>query len=145
VLLGAQASPPARFEYEYLVANAAGGDACAPSTKVHSSSVTSLKGYGVMFETKLIPEARPIAILKKVFVGVFVTLLAIGAVSSYRAYIQFKSLEIQASQVLAVGSKVDVSVVSSGRTTVDVQVELIQNSHAQTLFHATQRQRTRFL
>ena len=87
-----------------------------------------------MFETKLIPEARPIAILKKVFVGMVVALLAIGAVSSYRAYVQVKSLEIKASPVLTGGSKVDVSLVSSGRTTVDVQVELIQNSHSQTLF-----------
>ena len=86
-----------------------------------------------MFETRL-PEARPIAILKKVFVGMVVALLAIGAVSSYRAYIQVKSLEIQASHVLAVGSKVGVSLVSSGRTTVDVQVQLIQHSHSQTLF-----------
>ena len=87
-----------------------------------------------MFETRLIPEARPIAILKKVFVGMVIVLLAIGAVSSYRAYVQVKSLEIQASQVLAVGSKVGVSLVSSGRTTVDVQVQLIQHSHSQTLF-----------
>jgi hypothetical protein len=46
-----------------------------------------------MFETRLIPEARPIAILKKVFVGMVIVLLAIGAVSSYRAYVQVKSLE----------------------------------------------------
>ena len=87
-----------------------------------------------MFETKVNPEARPIAILKKVFVGMVVALLATGAVSSYRAYVQVKSLKIDASQVVAVGSKVDVALVSSGRTTVDVQVELIQSSYSQTLF-----------
>src|SRR5215204_394405 len=86
-----------------------------------------------MFETKLIPEARPIAILKKVFVGVVIALLVIGAVSSYRAYVQVKSLQINASQILRAGSKVDLSLVSSGRTTVEVNVELIQNSHSQTI------------
>jgi hypothetical protein len=49
-----------------------------------------------MFETRTIPEARPIVWLKRFFVLVIVALLAIGAVSSHRAYIQVRSLELNA-------------------------------------------------
>jgi hypothetical protein len=87
-----------------------------------------------MFEIRSIPEARPIRWLKRFFVFVIVALLAIGAVSSHRAYIQVRSLELNAPHLLSAGSIIETAVVSSGRTTVDVDVDLIQGTHSERLF-----------
>ena|SRR5215213_7543313 len=87
-----------------------------------------------MFDSLSIPEARPIVWLKRSFVAVIVALLAIGAVSSYRAYVQVQRLELSAPSLMTAGSAVNALVVSSGRTFVDVQVELIQGSHSEVLF-----------
>jgi hypothetical protein len=81
-----------------------------------------------------IHEARPIVWLKRVFVFVIVALLAIGVVSSYRAYVQVRSLELSAPRLLSAGSVVTTGVVSSGRTTVDVEVDLMQGAHSERLF-----------
>lgn len=87
-----------------------------------------------MFEPVTIHEARPIVWLKRSFVVVIVLLLMIGAVSSHRAYFQVRSLDLKAPTSLAAGAIVETEVVSSGRTTVDVDVDLIQDSHSERLF-----------
>ncbi|HEX3251499.1 MAG TPA: hypothetical protein VHS05_18835 [Pyrinomonadaceae bacterium] len=87
-----------------------------------------------MFDSLTIPEARPIVWLKRVFLVVIVVLLAIGMVSSHRAYFQVRSLELKAPHTLAPGSSIEAAVVSSGRTTVDVDVDLIQGTHSERLF-----------
>ena len=81
-----------------------------------------------MFEARAIPESRSIIILKKSFLIIIVALLGIGAVSSYRAYVQVYSLELSPSPQLHGGTQIDASVITSGRTTVDVVVELVQGS-----------------
>ncbi|HKG48248.1 MAG TPA: hypothetical protein VKB02_16040 [Pyrinomonadaceae bacterium] len=86
-----------------------------------------------MFDALTIPDAWPILWLKRVFMFVIVVLLVIGAVSSHRAYFQVRSLELSAPQELSVGSVVKTSVVGSGRTMVDVEVDLIQGTHAERL------------
>src|SRR5678815_2457154 len=83
-----------------------------------------------MFDELTISDARPIRLLKRLFVFVIVALLLIGAVSSHRAYFQVRSLELNAPPVLSVGSTVNASVVGSGRTQVDVDVDLIQGPHS---------------
>jgi hypothetical protein len=83
-----------------------------------------------MFETETIRDARPIRWLKRCFILVIVTLLAMGAMSSYRAYVQVKSVELNAPRLLSVGSVVHTSVVTSGRTMADVEVDLIQGAHS---------------
>ena len=87
-----------------------------------------------MFDSLTIRDARPISWLKRTFVVLIVVFLAIGMVSSHRAYFQVRSLELNAPRVLTAGSVVQTSVVSSGRTTVDVEVELIQGTHTEKLF-----------
>ena len=87
-----------------------------------------------MFEPVIIHEARAIVWLKRVFRFVIFALLAIGAVSSHRAYFQVRSLELKAPQTLSAGSIVETEVVSSGRTPVDVDVDLIQGTHSERLF-----------
>jgi len=86
-----------------------------------------------MFDSLTIQDAKPIMWLKRVFAFVIAALLAIGMVSSYRAYVQVRDLELSAPAVLSAGSIVTSSVVSSGRTTVDVEVDLIQGAHSERL------------
>jgi len=86
-----------------------------------------------MFDSLTIQDAKPIMWLKRVFAFVIVALLAIGMVSSYRAYFQVRDLELSASAVLSAGSIVQTSVVSSGRTTVDVEVQLVQGAYSERL------------
>jgi len=88
-----------------------------------------------MFDELTIRDARPVLWLKRFFVFVIVALLVVGAVSSHRAYFQVRSLELNAPQVLSVGSIVNASVVGSGRTQVDVEVDLIQGTHSERLMH----------
>ena len=88
-----------------------------------------------MFDELTIQDARPILWLKRLFVFVIVSLLVIGAVSSHRAYFQVRSLELHAPRTLSVGSIVNTSVVGSGRTQVDVDVDLVQGTHSARLFH----------
>ena len=88
-----------------------------------------------MFDELTIHEARPILWLKRLFVFVIVLLLVIGAVSSHRAYFQVRSLELNAPQSLSAGSVVKMSVVGSGRTMLDVDVDLIQGTHSERLLH----------
>src|SRR6202008_3024991 len=88
-----------------------------------------------MFDTLTIRDARPIFWLKRAFVAVIVALLVIGMISSHRAYFQVRSLELDAPALLTEGSVVQTSVVSSGRTTVDVVVELIQGTHSERILN----------
>lgn len=86
-----------------------------------------------MFDSLTIRDAPPISWLKRAFVVLIVVFLAIGMVSSHRAYFQVRSLELNAPHVLTDGSVVQTSVVGSGRTMVDVEVELIQGTHTERL------------
>jgi hypothetical protein len=88
-----------------------------------------------MFEPPKVSESKFILFLKRGFVVIFVLLGLIGAVASYRAYVQVRELEIRANQELKMGSDVSISLVTSGRTTVDVRVDLIQQEHSTTLFN----------
>ena len=86
-----------------------------------------------MFDSLTIHEARPIVWLKGVFASVIVALLAIGVVSSYRAYVQVRSLDLSAPRILSAGAVVATEVVTSGRTMVDVEVDLIQGTNSERL------------
>jgi hypothetical protein len=88
-----------------------------------------------MFDELTIHDAWPILWLKRLFVFVIVLLLVIGAVSSHRAYFQVRSLELTAPHSLTAGSVVNAAVVGSGRTQVDVEVDLIQGTHSERLVH----------
>ena len=56
-------------------------------------------------------------------------------VSAHRAYFQVRNLDLNAPHLLTVGSVVQTSVVSSGRTAVDVVVELTQGTHSERLLN----------
>jgi hypothetical protein len=88
-----------------------------------------------MFDDLTIRDARPILWMKRAFIAVIVALLLIGVVSSHRAYFQVRSLELNAPHVLSAGALVNASVVGSGRTQVDVEVDLIQGTHSERIMH----------
>ena len=87
-----------------------------------------------MFNELSIPETRALTWLRKgtvVFVGAF---LIIGAISTYRAWVQVRYLDLRSSdRTLRVGSVVETDVVNSARTTIAVRLELLQGTHAETL------------
>lgn len=88
---------------------------------------TDSKSEHQLFAEVGIPERRALLILKRAIVVVVVFHLLVGVVSSYRAWFQVHSVELKASEsVVHEGSSVQASVVSYGRTPVDVSLELIQ-------------------
>jgi hypothetical protein len=88
-----------------------------------------------LFYELSILDARSIFWLKSLFVFVIVLFLVIGAVASHRAYFQVRSVELNAPHSLTAGSVVNATVVGSGRTQVDVEVQLIQGAHSERLMH----------
>jgi len=86
-----------------------------------------------MFETRTIPEAKPLTLLRRATVVFLVVFLSIGAMSTYRAWVQVRSLELRSDSVLRNGSVVETEVVSSARNGIAVRLELIQGAHAETL------------
>ncbi|HVF66168.1 MAG TPA: hypothetical protein VM914_00795 [Pyrinomonadaceae bacterium] len=87
-----------------------------------------------MFESLYVKEPRPLVFLRRAALA-FLALCSVTALASgHRAYFQVRRLELRADgPVLRAGSSVETEVVSSGRTHVDVRVELLQGSHAETL------------
>lgn len=87
-----------------------------------------------MFEGLSSRDARPAALMKWAAL-VLVALCVVAALASgYRAYYQVYGLEIQLSEpALRAGSVIQVAVTGSGRTTIDVRVELVQGARSETL------------
>ena len=87
-----------------------------------------------MFESLYVKESRPLVFLRRAALA-FLALCSVTALASgHRAYFQVRGLELRVGEpVLRAGSVVETEVVSSGRTHVDVRVELVQGSHAETL------------
>jgi len=87
-----------------------------------------------MFDSLSPSESRPLRLLRSLML-LFLALCFVTAMSSgHRAYFQVRSLELHIPEpVLHAGSVVETEVVSSGRTHVDVRVELIQDAQALTL------------
>jgi hypothetical protein len=87
-----------------------------------------------MFESLDSKESRALALLRRAALA-FLALCSVTALASgHRAYFQVRALELRVdAPVLRAGSVVETEVVSSGRTHVDVRVELVQGSHAETL------------
>ncbi len=87
-----------------------------------------------MFESLSLQDARPVAVMKKAAVIPLALFLVTGLVSAHRAYYQVRSLELQvADAVLREGSLIQFEVAGSGRTTLDVRLELVQGGHSETL------------
>jgi hypothetical protein len=86
-----------------------------------------------MFDELSVKDSRPMAFLKKAILIFLAVFILIGIVSSHRAYFQLRSLELHVEPVLHRGSSIQTTVVSSGRTYADVQLELMQGLYSETL------------
>lgn len=77
---------------------------------------------------------RPVVLARRAALALLAVPVALGVLSGWRAWVQVRSLELRAdSPVLRGGSVVRAAVVTSGRTFVDLRLELVQGAHAQTL------------
>jgi hypothetical protein len=83
------------------------------------------------FVTPAIRDTRAIALVKRVCVIVASVYLVIGMIALYRALVQVHSLEIQSPHVLQHGSSATATVVSYGRVPLTLQLELVQEDHAE--------------
>jgi hypothetical protein len=87
-----------------------------------------------MFDSVTVREARPIALMKRAVLPLLALCVVTALSSGYRAYYQVYGLELHVTEpTLRDGSAVEVAVAGSGRTTLDVRVELIQGSRSETL------------
>lgn len=87
-----------------------------------------------MFDPIAIKSARPLVFLKRACLVLLSIYLAVGLMAAYRAYYQVRSLELQSGDsTLRVGSGIKTTVISYARTPVEVRLELVQGTHAETL------------
>lgn len=87
-----------------------------------------------MFDSLSERDARGVALLKRAALVFVACCAATALLSGYRAWVQVRGLELSVDDAaLRGGSVVRTSVVCSGRTTVDVRLELIQGARAETL------------
>jgi hypothetical protein len=87
-----------------------------------------------MFDSVNARDARPVALMKRAALPLLALCLLAALSSGYRAYYQVYDLELHLTDsTLRDGSAVRTAVVGSGRTTIDVRVELVQGGHSETL------------
>jgi hypothetical protein len=79
-------------------------------------------------------SARSLRVLFWIVLPFAVAHVTLASISGYRAIVQVYRAELTTdSPTLHTGSTVDVAVTTSGRATVDAEIELIQPGHAETL------------
>ena len=86
-----------------------------------------------MFEAVAIKDTRGIALVKRACLIVISVYFVLGMIALYRALVQVHSLEINSSETLRDNSAVTATVLSYGRTPVDLQIDLVQQAHSETL------------
>jgi hypothetical protein len=86
-----------------------------------------------MFEGLTNEEIGGIALIKRVCLVVISVYFVLGMIALYRALVQVHSLEINSAETLRDDSAVTATVLSYGRTPVDLRVELVQPAHSETL------------
>lgn len=80
-------------------------------------------------------ESTPaLRVLKWIVAPLFIVHVVLAGISGYRAIVQVYHVDIAVgSTTLTHGSAIQLSVASSGRTTVDAELDLVQPTHAETL------------
>lgn len=91
-----------------------------------------------MFEGSSNKESALKVWLKRLGLLAVAFCLSIGFIAAYRAWFQVKSLDLRLvaapeAPIITNSTEVETTVVSYARTTVDVHLELIQGTHAETL------------
>jgi hypothetical protein len=87
-----------------------------------------------MFDGLPAGDTRAFVLWKRVVLLMLALHFTLALVSGYRAYFQVWGLELRLpGQILRDGSNVRASVVTSGRTFVDVRLEMLQGGHTELL------------
>jgi hypothetical protein len=86
-----------------------------------------------MFEGVTSKDTRGIALVKRVCLLLISVYVVLGLIALYRALVQVHSLEINSAETLRDDSAVTATVLSYGRTPVDLRIELVQPAHSETL------------
>ena len=87
-----------------------------------------------MFDSVTIRDSRALALMRGAMLILLALCLITALSSGYRAYYQVYSLGLRATESpLRGGSAIQVVVTGSGRTTIDVRVEIVQGGHSETL------------
>jgi hypothetical protein len=87
-----------------------------------------------VFESLSTSLPRPLHLLRRAGQLLVATYLVIGAIATWRSYYQVHSLELQTdSAVLRPDSTITTKLVSYARNKIDVRVDLIQDSHFETI------------
>lgn len=75
-----------------------------------------------------------VVLARRAALAVLAVPVALGVLSGWRAWVQVRSLELRApAPVLRAGSELRARVVTSGRTFVDLRLEMVQGARAETL------------
>jgi hypothetical protein len=81
------------------------------------------------FQDRFTPEWTAFTWLRYVILAALSVHVVLASVSGYRAWVQVKSLDVRlAGPVVRPGSKIQIDVVTSGRVTNEVLLELIQDN-----------------
>ncbi len=87
-----------------------------------------------LFDNRLSQEWMGFTVLRRLIVAIAVVHFSLAAVSGYRAVVQVYDASIElSSPMLGAGSTILARYVTSGRTYVDANIELIQGSHKEVL------------
>jgi hypothetical protein len=86
-----------------------------------------------MFEGVAIKDTRSIAIVKRVCLIVISVYFVIGMIALYRALVQVHRVDLNSAETLHDDSSISATVLSYGRTPVDLRIELVQPAHTETL------------
>ena len=86
-----------------------------------------------MFEDVAIKDTRGIAFVKRACLIVISVYFVLGMIALYRALVQVHNLENNSAETLRADSAISATVLSYGRTPVDLRIELVQPAHSETL------------
>ena len=86
-----------------------------------------------MFEDVAIKDTRGIAFVKRACLIVISVYFVLGMIALYRALFQVHNLAINSAETLRADSAISATVLSYGRTPVDLRIELVQPAHSETL------------
>ena len=91
-----------------------------------------------LFDNRLAKEWTGFTILRRVIIAAAIIHFSLAAASGYRAIVQVYDVTIETpSPTIRAGQPLTVHVSTSGRTYVDVRVDLVQGNHTETIGSTT--------
>lgn len=86
-----------------------------------------------MFDNRLSQEWKGFVILRRTIIAAAIVHFSLAAASGYRAIVQIYDVTVESPAVIHPGSPMIVHASTSGRTHVDVRVDLIQGGRTETI------------